>query len=91
MNTLHVKKGDTVVVISGKDKGKKGDVIAAYPKLGTVLIEGVNVVKRHMRGNTAQSQGQIVEKPMPINASNVKRADAPAKAKKPRAKKAKAE
>lgn len=88
MKTMHVKKGDAVVVISGKDKGKKGEVIAAFPKKGLVLIEGVHMVKRHVRGNRENSSGQIVEKPMPIDASNVKRADAPAKVKKPRAKKA---
>lgn len=80
--TMHVKKGDSVIVISGKDKGKKGEIAQAFPKTGKVLIEGVNVVKRHLRGRGEQQSGQIVEKAMPIDASNVKRADAPKKAKK---------
>lgn len=48
-NKLHVKKDDTVIVITGKDKGKKGRVIAAYPRENRVLIEGVNMVKKHTR------------------------------------------
>lgn len=72
---LHVKKGDTVVVVSGKDKGKKGTILAAYPSEGRVLVEGVNVVKRHSKPNAANPQGGIVEKEAPIQASNVMIAD----------------
>lgn len=85
MNTLHVKKGDTVVVITGKDKGKKGEIKEVYPKLGKVLIEGVHVVKRSMRAMRENSKGQIVEKSLPIDASNVRLAEKVAKA--PKAKK----
>jgi len=68
---LHVKKGDQVVVITGKDKGKKGRILAAYPTEQRVLIEGVNVVKRHTRPNPANPQGGIIEKEAPIHVSNV--------------------
>ena len=53
-NKLHVKKDDTVIVISGKDKGKKGRVIAAYPRENRVLVEGVNIVKKHARPSQAR-------------------------------------
>ena len=72
---LHVKKGDQVVVITGKDKGKKGRILEAYPADGRVLIEGVNIVKRHTKPNQANPQGGIIEKEAPINASNVMIAD----------------
>jgi len=68
---LHVKKGDQVIVISGKDKGKKGAILEAYPSEGRVLVEGVNVVKRHTKPNAANPQGGIVEKEAAIQASNV--------------------
>lgn len=68
---IHVKKGDTVIVISGKDKGKKGRVLQAYPKEGRVLIEGVNLVKKHTRPSQANPQGGIVTQEAPIHSSNV--------------------
>ncbi len=69
---LFVKRGDTVMVISGKDKGKQGEVLTALPKLNRVVVDGVNMVKRsHRRTGRAQS-GRIVEKPASIHASNVK-------------------
>lgn len=68
---MKIKKGDTVVVTSGKDKGKEGTVIRAYPADSKVLIEGVAVVKRHQRSRRPGSRGQIVEKPTPIHVSNV--------------------
>ena len=71
-NKLHVKKGDSVVVLTGKDKGKKGTVMASFPKTGMVLVDGVNVVKRSMKGRTAESKGQIIEKSLPVDASNVR-------------------
>ncbi|HEU4965568.1 MAG TPA: 50S ribosomal protein L24 [Bacilli bacterium] len=71
MAKLHVKKGDTVLVISGKDKGKKGQILAAYPADNRVLVEGVNIVKRHTRPNQANPQGGIIEKEAPVHASNV--------------------
>ena len=63
---LHVKKGDQVIVISGKDKGKKGAILEAYPSEGRVLVEGVNIVKRHTKPNAVNPQGGIVEKAMAI-------------------------
>ena len=49
MTTLHVKKGDTVVILSGDDKGKSGKIIKSFPKTGKILVEGVNVIKRHQK------------------------------------------
>jgi len=72
---LHVKKGDIVVVIAGKDKGKKGRVLAAYPKKDRVLVEGVNLVKKHQKPNPANPQGGIVTQEAPIHVSNVLIAD----------------
>ncbi len=74
-NKLHVKKDDTVIVITGKDKGKKGRVIAAYPRENRVLVEGVNMVKRHTRPNQANPQGGIIEREAPIHVSNVMHVD----------------
>ena len=72
--SMKVKKGDTVVVLAGKDKGAKGRVIAAYPKLQKVLVEGVGRVKKHTRISTSQrgaQQGGIVTQEAPIHVSNV--------------------
>jgi large subunit ribosomal protein L24 len=74
-NKLHVKKDDTVIVITGKDKGKKGRVIAAYPRENRVLVEGVNIVKRHTRPNQQNPQGGIIEREAPIHVSNVMHID----------------
>ena len=72
--SMKVKKGDTVLVISGPDKGAKGKVIAAYPKDQRVLVEGVNRIKKHTRVSTTQrgaSTGGIVTQEAPIHVSNV--------------------
>jgi large subunit ribosomal protein L24 len=71
---MHVKKGDKVKVISGKDKGKSGVIARALPKEGKVIVEGVAVAKRHVKGSMGQV-GRIVERPMPIDASNVVRVE----------------
>jgi large subunit ribosomal protein L24 len=68
---MKIRKGDTVQVIAGKDKGKTGTVLTAFPRLDSVLIEGVNVVKRHQKNRRTRSQGQIIEKSMPVHVSNV--------------------
>ncbi|WP_422773151.1 50S ribosomal protein L24 [Plantactinospora sp. WMMC1484] len=71
---MKVKKGDTVIVIAGKDKGAKGKVIAAYPRQDKVLVEGVNRVKKHTRIQTTQrgaKTGGIVTQEAPIHVSNV--------------------
>lgn len=71
MTQRRIKTGDEVIVIAGADKGKKGKVIQTFPKLNRVVVEGVNVKKRHMRAAKADAQGQTVEFSMPMNASNV--------------------
>lgn len=69
-----VRKGDRVVVTTGRDKGKKGEVLRVYPDEGRVLISGVNVVKKHQK-QTQTQQGGIVTKEAPINVSNVAHID----------------
>ena len=71
LNKLHVKKGDTVVVLSGKDKGKQGKVIEALPKKDKVVVEGVNKVKRHTKPNQKAPQGGIITKEAPMHARKV--------------------
>lgn len=68
---VHVKKGDTVLIIAGKDSGKKGKVIEVQPKIGRVIVEGMNIVKRHTKPTQAAPQGGIVEKESTIASSNV--------------------
>ena len=68
---MHVKSKDTVIVISGKDKGKKGKISAAFPKLNRVTVEGVNVVTKHQKARNQMQPGGIIHKEMPIDASNV--------------------
>jgi len=70
-NKMHVKKGDNVIVISGKDKGKKGRVLHAFPGENRVLVEGVNMIKKHSRPSKANPQGGILNQEAPIHASNV--------------------
>ncbi len=76
MTSLHVKKGDIVLILSGDDKGKKGKVIKAFPSEGKVIVEGMNTIKRHERPTKQGQKGQIVERPMPMNVSKVMKADA---------------
>jgi large subunit ribosomal protein L24 len=71
MSGLKVKRGDTVIVLSGKDKGKTGAVIKAMPSANKVIVEGVNVAKRHTKQKSATVQAGIFDKEMPIDASNV--------------------
>lgn len=71
MNKLHVKKGDTVVVLSGKDKGKQGKIISAIPKKAQVVVEDVNKVKRHSKPSLKTPQGGIISKEMPLNVCKV--------------------
>ena len=73
-NSLHVKKGDTVKVIAGDDKGAIGEIIAVFPKEGRVIVEGVNLVKKHTAANpnaAGKNTGGIIETEAPIHASNV--------------------
>ncbi|MGH7607870.1 MAG: 50S ribosomal protein L24, partial [Gemmatimonadales bacterium] len=68
---LHVAKGDTVRVISGEHRGKEGKILHVYPKKFRVVVEGVNLVKKHKRATTPQGESGIIEFPAPIAASNV--------------------
>lgn len=71
MNTLHVKKGDTVKIIAGKDKGKTGKILRAFPQLATVLVEGMNMKTKHIRPKRSNEKGQVVQVSSPIHVSNV--------------------
>jgi len=68
---MKLKKGDKVIVIAGKNKGQTSTIVRAFPKKNSVVLDGLNLVKRHRRSNQAGRKGQIVEKPMPIDVSNV--------------------
>lgn len=72
---LSIKRGDKVVVIAGKDKQKTGLVLAVYPKEQRVLVEGVNIVKRHTKPNMANQEGGIIQQEAPIHISNLQLAD----------------
>jgi large subunit ribosomal protein L24 len=69
--TMHISKGDTVRVMRGEDKNKEGKVMRTFPKTGRVLVEGVNIVKKHRRARTADDQSGIIEVAAPVHASNV--------------------
>jgi large subunit ribosomal protein L24 len=71
MSGLRIKKGDRVRVLQGKDRGKQGSVTRVLPGEGKVIIDGVNVVKKHQKPTRATMQGGIIDKDMPIPASNV--------------------
>ncbi len=71
INKVHVRKKDTVVVISGKDKGKVGEVLAVYPKKDKVLVKDVNVVTKHQKPNKQNMQGGLIHKEAPIYSSKV--------------------
>lgn len=71
MASLKIKKGDTVKVIAGKDKGQEGKVLEVLAKKNAVLVEGINKVTKHQKPSQANAQGGIVTKEAPINISNV--------------------
>jgi len=71
MSTLFVKTGDMVKILAGKDKGKTGKILQTFPRLDRVVVEGVNITKRHLRSRRNGEKGQIIEFPMPIHVSNV--------------------
>jgi len=79
---FHVKKGDEVVVISGNHKGATGKVLQILPKKSQVLIEGVRMIKKHVRKSQDNPQGRIIEREGPVHVSNVKAAAQPEKSKK---------
>ncbi|NNN10352.1 MAG: 50S ribosomal protein L24 [Acidimicrobiaceae bacterium] len=68
---MRLIKGDKVSVLTGKDRGKQGEIAIVLPKAGKVIVNGVNVVKKHQKARTATEQGGIIDKDMPIDASNV--------------------
>jgi len=75
MRKQHVKKNDEVVVIAGADKGKRGRVIAVEPTSQRVIVEGVRMIKKHMRKSQQNPQGAIIEREGSIHASNVMKAE----------------
>ena len=68
---MKLKKGDNVVVIAGKDKGTEGEVVRVLPSKNQVIVNGVNRAKKHTKPNRVQQQGGIIDRDMPIDASNV--------------------
>ncbi len=70
---MHVKIDDKVIVFTGKDQGKTGSIVKSIPKENKVVVSGVNLSKKHQRARKSGEKGQILEKPMPIHASNVKK------------------
>ena len=71
MAGLKIRKGDRVVVLQGKDRGKQGNVTRVLPKDGKVIVDGINVAKKHQKATRATMQGGIIDKDMPIPVSNV--------------------
>ncbi|APM37567.1 50S ribosomal protein L24 [Clostridium kluyveri] len=71
MTKVHVRKKDTVMVISGKDKGKTGEVLAVMPKVSKVLVSGINIVSKHQKPNKQNMEGGIIRKEAPIYSSKV--------------------
>lgn len=78
MSKFHVKKGDEVVVLAGKEKGKRGKIIAVLTKKNRVIVEGLQMIKRHTRKSQQHPNGAIVEREGTIHISNVKKAEAAA-------------
>ncbi len=68
---MKIKKGDSIIVIAGKDRSKTGTVTRAFPKKNMILIDGVNVIKKHQKSRQRGTAGQIIERPTPIHVSNV--------------------
>lgn len=68
---MNLRKGDYVVVITGEDKGKKGHILKAFPSKGRVIVEKVNIIKKHSKPSQSNPQGGIINKEAPIDASNV--------------------
>ena len=69
---MHVKKDDNIIVLAGKDKGKAGKILKAFPREDKVLVEGVNIKKVHRKPQKSGAKGEIIEKAFPIHVSNVK-------------------
>ena len=75
MSTCHVKKGDEVIVISGSERGKRGKVINVQPGKNRLIVEGIKLIKRHMKKSAQHPEGAIVEREGTIHASNVAKAE----------------
>ena len=71
MSGLRIRKGDRVRVLAGKDRGKEGNVTRVLPKAGKVIVDGVNVAKKHQKPTRSTMQGGIIDRDMPLDASNV--------------------
>tara|TARA_B100000989_G_scaffold84156_1_gene60354 strand:+ start:1970 stop:2293 length:324 start_codon:yes stop_codon:yes gene_type:complete len=71
MKKLNIKKNDTVLVLAGSSKGKRGKVVKILPKLSRIIVEGVNIVSKHTKPNAANPDGGIIQKELPIHYSNV--------------------
>lgn len=69
---MKIKKGDQVLIISGKDRGRKGKVIEAFPKKGKIVVEGINLKNKHMKAKKSGEKGQIIHMPAPFDISDVK-------------------
>ena len=72
-NHMKIKKGDNVIILAGKDKGKKGKIVRALPKEDKVVVEGLNIVKKHQKPRKTNEKGTTIEVSMPIHVSNVKK------------------
>ena len=68
---MKLKKGDTVEVITGKDKGKQGEIEFVFPKSNKIIVQGINIAAKHSKPSRANEQGGIIDKDMPLDASNV--------------------
>jgi large subunit ribosomal protein L24 len=68
---MKLRKGDTVEVITGKDKGKQGEIAFVFPKTNKVIVNGINVAAKHQKARRANEQGGIIHKDLPLHASNV--------------------
>jgi large subunit ribosomal protein L24 len=79
---MNIKRDDNVIVISGKDKGKTGKVVKAFPQENKVIVSGVNMRKKHQRARRGGQKGQVIEVTHPIDVSNVRLAEAVKKASK---------
>jgi len=74
-NTMKIKKGDNVIIITGKDKGKKGKIVRVLVKKNKIIVEGLNMMKKHQRPRKSGEKGSMVNVAMPIAVSNVKKAE----------------
>lgn len=87
MSSLHIKKGDTVVILSGEDSGRQGKVLQVLPKAGKAVVEGLNLIKRHTRKSQQQPKGGIVEREAPLPVGKLRKVEVEAKAKPKRTRK----